>query len=363
MKRKKRKQVLLIGEFSNLHWTLAEGLRKLDLDVIVASNGDGWKNYKRDIDISLITLKDKLKFLYLFFLTSRFRGYEVVQLINISFITGNRPYLNKICFQFLKLFNKSIFLGAYGDDYFFMDACKTSKLKYSPFLNLKEDKYAQAVYESTTRIKKLNHYIANEVDGVIAGSYSYYVAYKDHVIKEKLKYIPFPININQIKYKPNDLNGKLKVFVGVQKKRQVWKGTDKIIKELQKLKRKLNIDIEVVSNVPYEEYLKLYNDCNVLVDQLYSYSPGMNALTSMAKGKIVVSGGEKEMYKILDKNNVDNFPIININPLSSITKQLEEELSLSREEVLRKGKESRMFVEKYHNYIDVAEKYMAFWSK
>ncbi len=44
-------KILLMGEYSNVHATLAEGLRKLGHQVTVLSNGDFWKNYPRDIDL------------------------------------------------------------------------------------------------------------------------------------------------------------------------------------------------------------------------------------------------------------------------------------------------------------------------
>lgn len=44
-------KILLLGEYSNVHATLAEGLRMLGHDVTVASNGDFWKNYPRDISL------------------------------------------------------------------------------------------------------------------------------------------------------------------------------------------------------------------------------------------------------------------------------------------------------------------------
>ena len=44
-------KILLMGEYSNVHATLAEGLRKLGHHVTVLSNGDFWKNYPRDIDL------------------------------------------------------------------------------------------------------------------------------------------------------------------------------------------------------------------------------------------------------------------------------------------------------------------------
>ena len=41
-------KILLLGEYSNVHHTLAEGLRVLGHEVTVASDGDGWKGYDRD---------------------------------------------------------------------------------------------------------------------------------------------------------------------------------------------------------------------------------------------------------------------------------------------------------------------------
>ena len=45
-------KILLFGEYSNVHWTLAEGLRTLGHEVTVVSNGDFWKDYPRDIDLT-----------------------------------------------------------------------------------------------------------------------------------------------------------------------------------------------------------------------------------------------------------------------------------------------------------------------
>ena len=45
-------RILLLGEYSNVHNTLAQGLRALGHEVTVASDGDHWKDYPRDIDLS-----------------------------------------------------------------------------------------------------------------------------------------------------------------------------------------------------------------------------------------------------------------------------------------------------------------------
>lgn len=43
-------RILLLGEYSNVHATLAKGLKALGHEVVLASDGDGWKNYVRDVD-------------------------------------------------------------------------------------------------------------------------------------------------------------------------------------------------------------------------------------------------------------------------------------------------------------------------
>ena len=50
-------RILLLGEYSNVHNTLAEGMRALGHEVTVASNGDFWKDYPRDVDLARRTGK------------------------------------------------------------------------------------------------------------------------------------------------------------------------------------------------------------------------------------------------------------------------------------------------------------------
>ena len=80
-------KILLIGEYSNVHWTLAQGLRHLGHTVTVISNGDFWKNYPRDIDVARTPgkLGGILLMAKLYALLPRLRGYDVVQLINPMF--------------------------------------------------------------------------------------------------------------------------------------------------------------------------------------------------------------------------------------------------------------------------------------
>lgn len=355
-------RILLIGEYSNVHWTLAEGLNKIGHQAVVASGGDGWKNYSRHIDFNFKNRLDVYKFLATLPFNNKFKGNDVVQFINFRFLFEEKQdYLNKLLFNFFKKYNNKTFLGAFGDDYFWVKSCIDKQFKYTQFdfIDKKDDKHLSQVLQLlSASSKELNTFIANQSNRIIAGLYEYYMAYHHQPYQNKLSFIPFPINTDKFKYSENKVsNGLIKIFIGIQENRIKWKGIDVLLKVLRDFAQKYPSDIELVevSNVPFEKYTALYESCNVLVDQLYSYSPAINALTAMAKGKIILGGGESEMYQLYQEK--ENFPVLNVIPdENQISAQLEYLLA-NKSNFVEMGYNSASFVGKHHNYIDVAKQY------
>ena len=114
-------------------------------------------------------------------------------------------------------------------------------------------------------------------------------------------------------------------------------------------------------NVPFEEYSRMVNSCDILLDQLYGYSPGMNALLAMSKGKIVVGGAEEECYGILGEESLR--PMVNVTPDEEDVYHRLEWLIRNKGEIARMQRQSIEFVEKHHNPQKVAAEYLEFWSK
>jgi hypothetical protein len=110
--------------------------------------------------------------------------------------------------------------------------------------------------------------------------------------------------------------------------------------------------------MPLDEYLEFLKGVNVVVDQAYSVSAGVNALYNMAMGKVVLGGGDQEF---LDELGVKESPLIQIKPsVEDIEFELEK-IIINRNEIERVGKLSRSFVERHHNYSLVARKYLEVW--
>ena len=192
-------RILLLGEYSNMHATLAHGFRDLGHEVTVASNGDFWKNYPRDIDLA--RRKGKWGGLMLmakvYAQLSRWRGYDVVQLINPMFLELKAERIFPI-YRYLKRHNKKVFLGAFGMDWYWVHTCTNEKpLRYSDF-NIGDTirTNADAIKEQNdwmgTNKERLNKLVAETCDGIIANLYEYWVCYHP-VFPQKTTYIPCPI--------------------------------------------------------------------------------------------------------------------------------------------------------------------------
>lgn len=361
-------RILLLGEYSNLHWTLAQGLRKLGYDVTVASDGNSWMNNKRDINLkrSGYRLPHTIKYLYdILKNLKNLKGYDVVQIINPMFL-DLKVEKNKYVYRYLRKHNKKVFLGAFGTDFFWIKACLDKKVfRYSDYyigdkptnFPLRE-MHRKEWFETPKR--DLNIEIAETCDGIIGCLYEYYTSYiQDY--PQKTKYISEPINVDKIKFRQREVTDSLNFFIGIQKGRSDVKGTDVLYKVLKEVHNKYPKESKIVKveSVPYSQYIKMMDSSHVMVDQLYSYTPAMNALAAMAQGLVAVSGGEPEAYALIKATNQ---PVINVLPDEDDIFNKLEQLILNRQQIPEMSRNSRLFVEEHHHYIKIAQQYADYWA-
>ena len=358
-------RILLFGDYSNVHWTLSQGLKALGHEVTVVSDGDSWKNYPRDINLKRESLGrwDTIKYLTNIFRNlHRFRGYDIVQLINPIFLdlraANIRPF-----YEFLKRNNRSVILCAYGMDHYWVKTClDCTTFRYSDF-NLgisKRDKepYNQAFIHDWLNGEKteINKYIAKDSKAIVTGLYEYDCCYRPSY-PNKTHFIPFPINMSEITPKDETPHDKVKFFVGMMKGRVEYKGLDIMYRALERVKSEFPDKCEIirVESVPYAEYQCLMDSSDIILDQLYSYTPAMNALLAMAKGLIVVGGGEEENYEILHEQELR--PIINVLPDEDDCYRKMKNLVIHKELIPLLSSQSREYIRRHHDHIKIAQAY------
>ena len=334
-------------------------------NVLVASNGDFWKNYPRDIDLKRkpgkwggISLLTKVSTLL-----STWRDYDIVQIINPMFLELKAERI-KYIYDYLRRNNLRMVLGAFGMDYYWVNTCvKEKPLRYSDF-NIGEDlrTNADALKERAdwtgTAKQQLNCHITETCNGIVAGLYEYWVCYQKHM-PEKTTFIPYPIEVPESRIRPFD--GTLRVFIGINETRNEYKGTDIMLAAAEKVAERHpgRLELNVARSVPFEEYQRLMDGCDAMLDQLYSYTPSMNSLLAMSKGIICIGGGEPENYEILDEKELR--PIINVQPSQKSVEDALERLLADPSRIDQMKLDSIAYVRKHHDFISVARRYVDFY--
>lgn len=363
-------RILLIGEYSNVHATLANGLRRLGHEVTVLSNGDFWKDYPRDIDLSRRPGKigGLAYYTHLCTLLPRLRGYDIVQLINPMFLELKAHRISPI-YRHLRKHNGKVILGGFGMDWYWVHTCITEKpLRYSDFnigdqLRTNADALCERQDWIGTSKERLNQMIANDCDGIVTGLYEYWVCYHP-AFPAKTTYIPYPIEMPVDKvFRPWNPGEKVQLFIGINKTRSEYKGTDIMLAAAQQMLAKYpdRMELRIAESVPYAQYQQMMEGSDAILDQLYSYTPSMNPLQAMAKGIICIGGGEPENYEILDEEELR--PIINVEPTIESVRHAIEELILHPERINQLKAESIEYIARHHEYRKVAKQYIDFYSR
>jgi hypothetical protein len=376
-------KILLIGEYSRLHNSLKEGLKKLGYEVVIYGFNDGFKDYPVDLKferkfdvglpkiIKLITLYctgfDITSYLtYRQFIKNKnkFKDFDVVQLINENSFFCNYFYERKIL-EIIFRFNKKVFLLSSGDDYLYVKynfENPTNKSIVQPFINgkIQTKDFSNVLKFKTKEYEKLHQYIFESINGVIATDLDYHIPLNNH--PKYLGLISNPINLDDFEKQALKIEDKIIIFHGINSENYYKKGNDFFEKALEIIAKKYanTVSIIVAKSLPYKTYIDLYKKAHIVLDQVYAYDQGYNALEAMAKGKVVFTGAEKEfeiLYNLTEK--------VAINALPDV-EYLVKELSFLIEnpiEIIAIGKRARAFIEHEHDYRNSAKKYIAIWSK
>ncbi|WP_178983754.1 glycosyltransferase family protein [Winogradskyella helgolandensis] len=376
-------KILLVGEYSRLHNSLKEGLEGLNHNVTIVAAKDGFKNYDVDLPIHKKYDKGILKkiknLIYRFTkidlesfhtkkqilnLKPKISKFDVVQFINEASF-GCSAAIEQDIFDLISDWNKSVFLLSCGTDYISVKYAHDEIPKYSiltPYLNGNEkSKSSYGLKYLQPDFIKLHHHIYKSIVGVVASDLDYHLPLLNH--PKYLGLIPNPINTDQLEFQPLKIEDKIVIFHGINSHNYYKKGNDIFEAALDIISQKYadKIKIVTVRSLPYDEYIKTYNQAHIMLDQIYAYDQGFNALEAMAKGKVVFTGAEQEWLTYYNLKE-DTVAINALPDTENIANKLEW-LILHPEKIVEISMNARRFVETHHNYKTCAESYITTWQK
>ena len=378
-------KILLVGEYSRLHNSLKEGLITLNQEVSIVGTGDNFKKFPVDYSIApqfimhnfLLKFFNKVLFkvfkgdlqllekgIRFYFLLPKLKNFDVVQLINSNAIE-TYPFASRYLLKKLFHQNKKISLLICGEETPIITFLLKNEMKYSilsPMFaaqNLKKCynyslKYVQPNYRKTF------DFIITKTSSLITSDLDYKIPME--AMGYHTNFIPNPINTDKIKFKPLNIENKIIIFLGINDSSSIKKGSAFFEKALDIIIDKYpdQVEVMVTRSIPYQQYIEAYDNAHIILDQVYGYDQGYNALEAMAKGKVVFTGAENEFYK---QYNLTEKVAVNALPNVDYLVQELSYLIENPDEIIAIGKRARTFVEKEHDYLKIAQKYLDIWDK
>ncbi|NRB61252.1 MAG: glycosyltransferase family 1 protein [Winogradskyella sp.] len=376
-------KILLVGEYNKAHLNIKKGLENLGHEATVVGTRDGFKNVEVDIEIkdhfTSFFLKKLRVLLFLLFKIDLFAisvkrqfknnkaqlsNYDIVQLINEAPFHFNRRSHLQI-FEWLFEWNKCpYFLLSCGLDYPSVKYAYDKKFRYSiltPYFEGKGTKkdFSPALSYLTKEHIKLHKVLFNKIESVISNDLDYHIPLINH--PKYLGMIPHAINLNELKFIQPKVDDKVIIFHGINTFNYFKKGNDIFDNALKLVQEKFGnkVEIDIVKNLPYKEYISRFNRCHILLDQVYAYDQGFNALEAMAKGKVVFTGAEQEW---LDLYNLEEDTVaINALPDANAIAEKLEWLIENPQKIEDISISARNFVKQHHDHVECARQYLKKW--
>ncbi|MGJ8685271.1 MAG: glycosyltransferase [Nonlabens sp.] len=372
-------RILLIGEYSGFHNSLKSGLQELGHEVTLVGDGDGFKKFPVDIEVGSDYfrrdwLREKVKVAW-WKLTgnnledqirlARFResehlmkGYDIIQFIN-SNPFGCEANVEWEMIDYLLKNNGKAYLAACGDDYPYAQYLTQEHEGYSILTPYHEDaslkkhfahtfKYLQKGYQSNYEN------LLARCEAIIPSHVDFKMALENE--SKSTKMIPCAVVLKNLELEQNHITTPVEIFMGINRGNYHKKGIPYFEKALKIIKEKYanRVNITVAENLPYQEYIKSYKKCHVLLDQVLSYDQGYNSLEAMAQGKVVFAGAGLPFLKAY---HLKTAPLIDAQPdVDDLVEQLSHLID-NPDELFKIGQEARTFIEKYHDSVIVARQY------
>lgn len=378
-------KILLLGEYSRLHNSLKEGLVTLGHEVSIVGCGDKFKQFPVDYSIYAQICNDNKianllyrgirkvigldfekieKAIRFYLLIPKLNDYHHVQLIN-SDALETYPILSR--FLYKKLFKniQSRSLLICGDETPIVDYLIKKEFKYSVLTPYFEDNSIEKEFQFPLKYRKNSYrktfdWLKENCQNLITSDLDYEIPMRK--MGFQTTFIPNPINTDKITFQDVEIEDKIVIFLGINRLSYIKKGINYFEKALEIIREKYadKIEIIVTENLPYNEYISKYNKAHILLDQVFAYDQGYNALEAMAKGKVVFTGAETEF---LNQYHLQEDEVC----INAVPDENEIGVKLSfliehPEKISKISKNAWKFIEKEHDYKVVAEKYLACWS-
>lgn len=369
-------KILLLGDASNCQAILARALARQGHDVTLMSEGCRWMHTYRDIDISRRSgiIGGGILYARMSTVLARdLRGYDIVQFSSPGF-ADLRPVWLRQLLRRIKRNNGRLFLSALGTDSILVRNLTgpNPALRYSEW-RVGGRPAPWALDPRSNGDKWLSKGLADytgefydSMSGVATVLYEYHRIIEAERPELPLQYVGLPIDRSLLlPPRVHDFDGTIRILYACHRGREIEKGAGILLDMAQRAAADLGDRIEILTpeNMPYDRFTAFLAGADIVLDQLYSFTPAMTALLGMAQGVVAVSGAEPEFYDFIGQDQ-NLRPIFNPDPedMEGTYKRFRALLS-DRERLRNMSAQSPEFIRLHNDSDVVARRYMQLWER
>lgn len=353
-------RILLVGEASGVHRNLKIGLLALGAECyhMTQSDSTSWREFDDTFSPAYSGIIGGLaRNISPFLKISALDDYDVINFVNtITAVHGK--YTKYLDIPWFRKKTKLMSYYALGCDEIGLIR-RNDKLPYKPCetclaskdtLSRDCDLMFNRQYEKSQEITK------KYFDFGACSMIEY--GHVEKIFGQYFSRIQFPVDISRIPFNP--AKSRSSVNIVHTPTRRGFKGTYVVLQAIEILKKRRNdFNFSLVEGLSYEKYVTRMAEADIVIDQIYSQSPGMNGLEMMAAGKIVLTGATDIGKSYFDFMN--DSPAFDAPPDDVLLADQLDRILDRKNEFGVLAERGRSYVEMNHSIKKVAEKFLNEW--
>lgn len=183
------------------------------------------------------------------------------------------------------------------------------------------------------------------------------VEYDHTKLHKDINYIFFPFDVNEYDFR---FSNQEKIRIIHSPTNRLYKGTDKILKVIEELKKEKDFEFILAENIKREELLDIKRECNLAIDQVGGESGGSgygkNSIENLSMGLPTITEFDDDYLKFLPENP---FITCNTETLGQTIADIIDNHGTLEDTAVR----GRKWVEKYHSFDSVNRKITELYQK
>ncbi|HEY0666711.1 MAG TPA: hypothetical protein VGD22_00960 [Sphingobacteriaceae bacterium] len=347
------RSILIVGDFSSAGSFLTYGFEKRGIKVTHIAYQNGWREnpIQNNLTSNYKGIIGKIHNYIKPFTLNHLKGHDAV--IFLDYFPFPRTFgINSRFTKLIQESNKFSYLWVMGCDSRMREWGKVKNFDLCNSCLIYDQKSLVCICEKDRAAEET---FLEGIDAIVPACFEYHEAHKGNPKTGNIIQLPVLLPLSQPISDTSVKKDKINIFHGLN--RYGFKGTHIVQRVFGDLNEEYSKRVNFLINgkLTFNNYNKLLDLQDIVVDQIFNQSMGINALLTLAKGKILVSGDPSPACGAL---NIPLPPMVTIEPSIKGLKRGIEYVIDNYDKLKVLKDEGREYVRKFHAPEVIAGKFI-----